>query len=303
MIQHRVYQCPKCFNTLLVSNKMLHDLRCTEENPATYENILYRQSQMISNDSSYNNNYSNNSQLFSGRMSIKNDDGTIIDIVKEKNMKGKEEFIEIKYDPQGNVIQRKRAGNFNYNTPQNNFHELNEYYDYDYNNDYETNYDNNNNIYYEMSNEVEEIRKEPNAIYETVEAQEFVYEAPVKYDPHVTVNKPIFEETIINSHEGISDGILNNIIRNTINNYNNDYNVQNNINLDSYNYSQNNYSQPNTINTNTYNQNYNGNNYNFENNDVYNNSYQMNNDINNNISYLFSGSVNIDNSNYNSYNY
>ena len=46
MIQHLIYKCPKCHNTLLVSNKMLHDLRCTEDNPATYENVL-RQSKIM----------------------------------------------------------------------------------------------------------------------------------------------------------------------------------------------------------------------------------------------------------------
>ena len=49
MIQHLIYNCPKCNNTLLVSNKMLHDLRCTEDNPATYENVL-RQSRIIDNN-------------------------------------------------------------------------------------------------------------------------------------------------------------------------------------------------------------------------------------------------------------
>jgi len=33
----------------------------------------------------------------------------MINLVKEKNMKGKEEFIEIKYDPQGNIISRKKV--------------------------------------------------------------------------------------------------------------------------------------------------------------------------------------------------
>ena len=291
MIQHRVYQCPKCFNTLLVSNKMLHDLRCTEENPATYESMLYSQSQQTVNDSSYDN-YTSSYPGFSSRMSIKNDDGTMIDIVKEKNMKGKEEFIEIKYDPQGNVISRKRAGNFEYNPPKNSFHELNEYNDYDYENDYETNYDNNNNTYYEMNNDVE-VRKEPNIIYETAEAQEFIYEAPAQYDPHVTVNQPIYEQSILNGNEGISDGTLNNIIRNTVNASYNDYSVQNDVNLNGYNYSQNDYTQSNGINANTYN----------INNDVYNNSIQMNGNYINNNNDIFNKNTNMGNLNYNSYDY
>jgi hypothetical protein len=283
---------------------MLHDLRCTEENPATYENMLFRQSQQIADDS-LNDNHPNSYERFSSRTSIKNDDGTMIDIVKEKNMRGKEELIEIKYDPQGNIISRKKAGNFVSSAPQNSFHELNEYNDYDYENDYETKYDNNNNTYYEMNNEVE-VRQTPSVIYETAEAQEIVYEAPAKYDPHITVNKPIFEQTIINAQEGISDGTLNNIIRNTMNTSNNDYNIQNDINLNGFDYSQNNYSQSNEIDTNTYsNQNFNDNNYNIENNDLFNNDNQIDNNSFNennfNVNELVSNSTGNDNLKYNSY--
>ena len=305
MIYHKVYQCQKCFNTLLVSNKMLHDLRCTEENPATYENILSRQSQIETNDNSYNNNYSNSTSGFSSRMSVKNDDGTTIDIVKEKIIRGKEELIEIKYDPSGNVISRKKAST-NYN---NNFNGLNEYNDYDYDdeNDYETKYDNNNNTYYEMNNEVE-VRQAPSVIYETAEAQEIIYEAPAKYDPHITVNKPIFEQTIINAHEGISDGTLNNIIRNTMNISNNENNIQNDINLNEFDYSQKNYSQLNEIDTNTYsNQNFDNNIYDIGNNEIFNNSNQIDNhyadDNNFNVNELVSNSTDMDNLNYNSYDY
>ena len=261
MIYHKVYKCPKCFNTLLVSNKMLHDLRCTEENPATYENILFRQSQQMSNDTSYNN-YNNSG--YDERMSIKNDDGTMIDIRKEKSLRGKDEYVEIKYDPQGNVISRKKAGNYgagNYN-----FNEFDEFEDDDFN----LNYDNNNNTYYEMNHE-SETRKAPSVIVETAEAQEIVYEAPAKYDPHVTINKPIFEETYINSNEGVSGGMIDEIIRNTLtrdnnnNNYNydNNYNFQNDVNTKGYDYTTHSYSQSkDTTTKNKYNQNYNTNTYN-----------------------------------------
>ena len=253
MIQHRVYQCPKCFNTLLVSNKMLHDLRCTEENPATYENILFRQSQVETNDSSYNNNYPSSSSRFSSRMSIKNDDGTMIDIVKEKTMKGKEEFVEIKYDPQGNIIGRKKAGAVDLVPSQNNFHDFSEYGEYDEN--FDTNYDNNNSTYYEVNRDV----TRPSIIYETAEApQEIVYTAPAKYDPHVTINKPI-EETIINSHEGMDDGIIDNIIRNTMGFSNSNSNNQNDFKFD--NFGGVDYSQSSQRNTN-YSQSYNFGNYN-----------------------------------------
>ena len=281
MFQHQVYQCPKCYNTLLVSNKMLHDLRCTVENPATYENILFRQSQLMSNDSSYYNNYNNpyntnSSQRFSSRTSIKNDDGTTVDIVKEKNMRGKEELIEIKYDPQGNIISRKRAGeSMRYTEVPQTFHEISEYNEYD--NNYETSYDNNNNTYYEVNKEVE-IRNEPSVIYETAEAQEIVYTAPPQYDPHVTINKPI-EETVISNDVGISEGALNNILRNTMNMSNNsgnnyNYNIQNDINLNGYGMPQY-YSQMNVktnANTNTYSQSYDINNYTEQNYDFGNNN-------------------------------
>ena len=237
MFQHVVYKCPKCMNILLVSNKMLHDLRCTSDNPATYENILYRQSQVMENDGVENYNCPKSVQRFSNRMSITNDDGTMIDIRKEKSIRGKEEYVETKYDKEGNIVSRKRADNLFLDNPNqnNNFHELNEYNDYD-EDDYDTNYDNSNNTYYQMNKEIE-VRNAPSIIYETAEAQEYVYTAPAKYDPHVTINKPI-EETIINGN--LSENLVNNIIRNTmnVNNYtNNDYNIQNGIN--GYNYTQN----------------------------------------------------------------
>ena len=263
MIYHRVYKCPKCFNTLLVSNKMLHDLRCTEENPATYENILFRQSQQMSNDTSYNN-YNNSG--YGERMSIKNDDGTMIDIRKEKSIRGKDEYVEIKYDPQGNVISRKKASNHGYGND--NFDEFDDFEDDDFN----LNYDNNNNTYYEMNHEPE-IRKSPSVIVETAEAQEIVYEAPAKYDPHVTINKPIFEETYLSSNDGVTDGIIDDIIRNTLTrennnnnydkNYDNNYNIQNDANINSNDYSTYSYSQSkDTTTKKSYNKNYNMNSYN-----------------------------------------
>ena len=119
----------------------------------------------------------------------------------------------------------------------------------------------------------------------------------------------VFEQTIINAQEGISDGTLNNIIRNTMNTSNNDYNIQNDINLNGFDYSQNNYSQSNEIDTtNTYsNQNFNDNNYNIENNDLFNNDNQIDNNSFNennfNVNELVSNSTGNDNLNYNSYDY
>ena len=253
MIYNKVYKCPKCFNTLLVSNKLLHDLRCTVENPATYENILFRQSLQMSNNPSENIYKS-----ISGRTSFKNEDGTMIDIVREKNIRGKEELIETKYDPQGNIITRKRADTSGFSLPDNNLHEFSEITlnNPDYNNDYDTRYDNNNNTYYEVNKGVEEVRKKPSVIVETAEAQEIVYEAPVKYDPHVTINQPIYGDTIINSNSGYSDGTYDNITSNT----NNDISIQNEITTNNYDYSQTN-QYTDQYNTTEYNQNYDISNY------------------------------------------
>ena len=234
MIYNEVYQCPKCNNTLLVSNKLLHDLRCTVENPATYENILMRQSlQMSNNDSSL---YLYKS-LSGGRTSFKNEDGTMIDIVREKNIRGKEELIETKYDPQGNIITRKRADTSGFSLGDSNLHEFSEVTlnNYESNNNYDTRYDNNNNTYYEVNKEVDEVRKKPSVIVETAEAQEIVYEAPAKYDPHVTINQPIYD-TIINSNTGYNNETYDNITSTN----NNDFTNFNDTNTSNYDYSQNN---------------------------------------------------------------
>ncbi len=164
MFQHVVYKCPKCMNIYLVSNKVLHDLGCTKDNLATYENVLYRQSQRMENDGVENYNYPNIAQRLSSRLSITNDDGTMIDIKKEKNFRGIEKFVETKYDKEGNILSRKRVDSFllDDRNENNNFHELSEYDQFD-EDDYNTNYDNNNNTYYEMNKEVE-IRRAPSII-------------------------------------------------------------------------------------------------------------------------------------------
>ena len=231
MIQHQVYKCPKCLNTLLVSNKMLHDLRCTTDHPATYENILFRQSQQMSSNSNDSDYSQNSPQRLSTRMSIQNEDGTSFDIIRGKSIRGKEELIEIKYDPSGNVISRKKADYF---IPENHLNDLND--DSEDDDNFKSNYDNNNNTYYEVNNEAE-IKKTPSVIIETVEPQEIIYEAPAKYDTHVTINKPI-EETIIKSDSVLNDGILDNILRNTMSRDTNNYNIPNDINNNTYNFYQ-----------------------------------------------------------------
>ena len=302
MMQHLVYKCPKCQNTLLVSNKMLHDLRCTESNPATYENIISQQPQPDpSKSSTENSNNFNTPPSTSRRMSIKHKDGTMTDFRKEKDIKGKEELIAVKYDPQGNVISRKKADNvdeYDLNDA-NEDGEVNEFYNADVNYDpekyYEVNEENErkynnikhmNNMNNFMNNNTVTVSNNQ-VIYETAAPQEIVYEAPAIYDQNVTVNKPI-HETIISHDPNIPDTAYNDIIRNTINglnkgnnleNYNNPFN---NVNINDVNYSQiNNHSS-------TY-QNFGMNNYNIGNSNIYSQA-----SYNNNINFDGAGTSNND---------
>ena len=147
------YQCPKCFNVLPISNKILHDLKCTKESPCelSQENPY---TSRLSNTFDFNNNnmrYSSNDYsnlrissnfdltseirntagpMYHKRMSFMNDDGTTTEIKKDTNMAGKEELLEITYDPQGNIIGRKKADGGSSNVKFK-FHELQDYSTYD----------------------------------------------------------------------------------------------------------------------------------------------------------------------------
>ena len=138
MIQHLIYKCPKCHNTLLVSNKMLHDLRCTEDNPATYENVL-RQSKIMDDNIQTSYIPENTSSQYSESFRKSNGDGTSSDFKKNINFNGEEEYIETKYDAEGNIISRKKMENIGYEVPQNDIQEVSEFYEYEQ--------DNGNNIY------------------------------------------------------------------------------------------------------------------------------------------------------------
>ena len=140
MTSYEVYRCPKCHNTLLYSNKMLHDLKCTEEMPATYANIL-RSSYTVPQN--YNTDV--DSQDYSGvrgsigaskRLSFMNNDGTTTEIKKDTCMSGKEELLAITYDPQGNVIARKKADGGRASNVKFKFHEMQEVNEYDPNENY-----------------------------------------------------------------------------------------------------------------------------------------------------------------------
>lgn len=123
MNSNNIYVCPKCHNSLPYSNKMLHDLKCTRDNPVQFSlqnptasyDFDYDNNSIDYNNYNNGNNYYNSSQRnsknsrLSSRMSITNDDGTTTEIKKDTNMSGKEELLEITYDPQGNIIGRKKA--------------------------------------------------------------------------------------------------------------------------------------------------------------------------------------------------
>lgn len=147
------YMCPKCFNTLPISNKILHDLKCTKESPVelSQENPY---TSSVSNSYDYggfgmrysandyshlriSDNFNLSSELrnsagsrYYKRMSFMNDDGTTTEYKKDTDMSGKEELLEITYDPQGNIIGRKKADGGR-SSVKFNFHELQNYSSYD----------------------------------------------------------------------------------------------------------------------------------------------------------------------------
>ena len=142
------YLCPKCYNILPISNKILHDLKCTKERPVAFsQENPYTSSMDYNNDMRYSSNDYSNLRISSNfnlaneirnsagsryykRNSYINDDGTTTEIKKETNMSGKEELLEITYDPQGNIIGRKKADGGR-SSVKFSFHELQDYSTYD----------------------------------------------------------------------------------------------------------------------------------------------------------------------------
>lgn len=236
MFHHLIYKCHKCHNTLLVSNQMLHDLRCTEDNPATYEKILSQKNQNNENISS-----PIKTSPFPNGFRKSNGDGTSSDIKKNIKSNGEEEYIETKYDAEGNIISRKKTENLNINSIRKilNFQDVSEFSE----NDEESNSDSDNyldNIHNNLEIEQNNYYIDPTIelnnqqiIYTTAIPKEIIYEAPAKYDPNITINQPI-EETIINSDGNLSDNIMNDLIRSTIIKERND-NISINLNNDIYN--------------------------------------------------------------------
>ena len=260
--------CPKCYNVLPSSNKILHDLKCTKENPVELSqenpytsslsnnyNLGLRNSANDYSNLRISNNFNLSSELrnsaeprYYKRTSFMNDDGSTTEIKKDTDMSGKEELLEITYDPQGNIIGRKRADGGKSNVKFS-FHELQNYSTYDPMDNY--------NIY------------EGGSVYvQTVPTIEY-YETVVtplqsNYDNY---NNNLFEHDFGSRGYSLMDSNINNAQM---------------VDLNNNNYSNNNYitnSQTNNIN-----QNYN-----------YNNTYT------NQSNYTYDNNYNYNNQNYNNY--
>ena len=186
------------------------------------------------------------------RNSYINDDGTTTEIKKETNMSGKEELLEITYDPQGNIIGRKKADGGR-SSVKFSFHELQDYSTYDPMNNY--------NIY-----------EGGNVYVQTVPTTEIVYEPIETYTVDYSNINNNYEHDFGSRgyslmDNNISSGQMVELNQNTYstnNNYNNTQsfynNSNNNENLEKY-FVENN--------TNSY-TNQTNNNYNYNNNINYN---------------------------------
>ena len=293
------YQCPKCFNVLPLSNKILHDLKCTKESPVEFSQENPYTSRLSNtfdyNDIRYSSNDFSNLRISSNfdlasdirntagpmyhkRMSYMNDDGTTTEIKKDTNMAGKEELLEITYDPQGNIIGRKKADGGS-SSVRFKFHELQEYNTYDPMDNY--------NIY------------EGGSVYvQTVPTTEIVYQPIESYT--VDYSSIPYEHDFGSRGYSLMDSNIsngNNVkmvdINENGNNYsNNNYNYDNN-NIQSYSTNDNlnqyftnntnSYTNTNNNDYTSYNNNYNTNDYSsyFQNTSTSNNYNNIFNDTNN----------------------
>ena len=293
------YQCPKCFNVLPLSNKILHDLKCTKESPVEFSQENPYTSRLSNtfdyNDIRYSSNDFSNLRISSNfdlasdirntagpmyhkRMSYMNDDGTTTEIKKDTNMAGKEELLEITYDPQGNIIGRKKADG-GISSVKFKFHELQEYNTYDPMDNY--------NIY------------EGGSVYvQTVPTTEIVYQPIESYT--VDYSSIPYEHDFGSRGYSLMDSNIsngNNVkmvdINDNGNNYsNNNYNYDNN-NIQSYSTNDNlnqyftnntnSYTNTNNNDYTSYNNNYNTNDYSsyFQNTSTSNNYNNIFNDTNN----------------------
>ena len=273
-MSNQYYVCPKCQNTLLYSNKMLHDLRCSAQMPATYDNILSQNIYSSYNGyTNYNNNLDPNNLVNSGlrrsanpgysrRISYLNDDGTTTEIRKDTNMSGKEELLAITYDPQGNVITRKKADGGSSNVKFS-FHEMQDYSSYDPFDNY--------NIYEGGSVYVQTIPVE--SYVPTYQTSDIVNVTTYPYEHYYGSQGYTFMNNNING-VNVDDILKNNTspsnlpssVNEDLNKYlntnstnNNNYSNNNNYNNNNYNYNNYNYIQ--NTSTNTYQTGVNNNNF------------------------------------------
>jgi hypothetical protein len=216
--------------------------------------------------------------MYHKRMSYMNDDGTTTEIKKDTNMAGKEELLEITYDPQGNIIGRKKADGGS-SSVKFKFHELQEYNTYDPMDNY--------NIY------------EGGSVYvQTVPTTEIVYQPIESYT--VDYSSIPYEHDFGSRGYSLMDSNIsngNNVkmvdINENGNNYsNNNYNYDNN-NIQSYSTNENlnqyftnnanSYTNTNNNDYTSYNNNYNTNDYSsyFQNTSTSNNYNNIFNDTNN----------------------
>ena len=235
------YQCPKCFNVLPISNKILHDLKCTKESPVELSqenpytsrlsnNFYFDNDNMRYSFNDYTNlRISSNFDLSSDirntagpmyhkRMSFMNDDGTTTEIKKETNMAGKEELLEITYDPQGNIIGRKKADGGSSNVKFK-FHELQNYSTYDPMDNY--------NIY-----------EGGNVYVQTVPTTEIVYQPVESYSiDYSNINTNPFEHDFGSRGYTLMDNNIsygNNVKMVDLNQNSNNNNYNSNENLERY---------------------------------------------------------------------
>ena len=247
MDSNKVYECPKCHNKLLHINKMLHDLKCTSENPAQYslQNPTASYNYDYNDNNDYNNystdfNYYNSSQRnstgsrLSTRMSIMNEDGTTTEIKKDTNMSGKEELLEITYDPQGNIIGRKKADGGSSNVKFK-FRDMLEYKDSDIPENYYI-YEG-SNVYVETTPNIitYEIPVQNNYNYEMLSSNNFQHDFGNR--GYSLMQSNISNAYFVNPDSINGNDVNNNSTNNNVNTYfdnslrNNNYQSNNNNNL------------------------------------------------------------------------
>lgn len=156
--------------------------------------------------------------MYHKRMSFMNDDGTTTEIKKETNMAGKEELLEITYDPQGNIIGRKKADGGSSNVKFK-FHELQNYSTYDPMDNY--------NIY-----------EGGNVYVQTVPTTEIVYQPVESYSiDYSNINTNPFEHDFGSRGYTLMDNNIsygNNVKMVDLNQNNNNSNYNSNENLERY---------------------------------------------------------------------